>query len=122
MSTFTVVVVNAGVSDPSSTRLLADRASQRVASLAKERGHDVTIRSIDLREILPELPAALSSQLLGPPRCRPNSWAPSSRPPSRLSRTPTPSSPPRPSTRPARAVCSRASSRFSTTTFSSASP
>jgi len=66
MSTFTVVVVNAGVSDPSSTRLLADRASQRVASLAKERGHEVVIKAIDLRELLPELPGALSSQLLGP--------------------------------------------------------
>jgi len=66
MTAFTVVVVNAGVSDPSSTRLLADRAAQRVASLAKEREHEVTVRSIDLREILPELPAALSSQLLGP--------------------------------------------------------
>jgi len=64
-STYSVVVVNAGVSDPSSTRLLADRASQRVASLAQERGHEVTVRSIDLRSVLPELPAALSSQLLG---------------------------------------------------------
>jgi len=62
---FRVVVVNAGVSDPSSTRLLADRAAQRVVSLAKERGHQVTVASIDLRELLPELPAALSSQLLG---------------------------------------------------------
>lgn len=65
-TTYSLVVVNAGVSDPSSTRLLADRAAQRVASLAKERGHEVAIKSIDLRELLPELPAALSSQLLGP--------------------------------------------------------
>ena len=62
---FRVVVVNAGVSDPSSTRLLADRAAQRVVSLGAERGHEVSISTIDLREILPELPAALSSQLLG---------------------------------------------------------
>jgi len=62
---FSVVVVNAGVSDPSSTRLLADRASQRLVSLGAERGHQVTVVSIDLRELLPELPAALSSQLLG---------------------------------------------------------
>lgn len=64
--TFSVVVVSAGVSDPSSTRLLADRASQRIVSLAAERGHEARVRSIDLRELLPELPAALSSQLLGP--------------------------------------------------------
>ena len=31
---FKLVVVSAGTSDPSSTRLLADRAAQRVASLA----------------------------------------------------------------------------------------
>ena len=66
MTEFTIVVVNAGASDPSSTRLLADRAAQRVSSLAKERGHDVAVQTIDLRELLPELPAALSSQLLGP--------------------------------------------------------
>jgi len=63
--TFSVVIVNAGVSDPSSTRLLADRAAQRVVSLAKERAHEVTVSAIDLRTLLPELPAALSSQLLG---------------------------------------------------------
>lgn len=62
---FSLVVVNAGVSDPSSTRLLADRAAERVVSLAKERGHEVSVKTIDLRELLPELPAALSSQLLG---------------------------------------------------------
>ena len=66
MTEFTIVVVNAGASDPSSTRLLADRGAQRVSSLAKERGHDVAVQTIDLRELLPELPAALSSQLLGP--------------------------------------------------------
>jgi FMN reductase len=64
--TFTVVVVNAGVSDPSSTRLLADRAAQRVATLAQAGDRTVEITAIDLRELLPELPQALSSQLLGP--------------------------------------------------------
>ena len=52
MSTFTVVVVNAGVSDPSSTRLLADRASQRVASLAKrDPTLGAAIESLDLELI-----------------------------------------------------------------------
>lgn len=64
--TFRVVVVSAGVSDPSSTRLLADRAVQRVATLAQGNDREVEITSIDLRELLPELPQALSSQLLGP--------------------------------------------------------
>lgn len=61
-----LVVVNAGVSDPSSSRLLADRAASRVASLAAQRGIEVTISTLDLREVLPELPGALGSQLLGP--------------------------------------------------------
>lgn len=63
---FSVIVVSAGVSDPSSTRLLADRAAQRIVSLAAERGRETVVKTIDLRELLPELPAALSSQLLGP--------------------------------------------------------
>jgi len=62
---YRVVVVSAGVSDPSSTRLLADRAAARIAAVARERGAEVTLRSIDLRGLLPELPAALSSGLLG---------------------------------------------------------
>jgi len=66
MTDFRLVVVSAGVSDPSSTRLLADRATQRVSRLAEDRGHRVTTTVVDLRELLPELPAALSSQLLGP--------------------------------------------------------
>ncbi len=66
MTEYRLVVVSAGVSDPSSTRLLADRATQRVSALARERGHDVAVTTVDLRELLPELPAALSSQLLGP--------------------------------------------------------
>lgn len=65
-TSLSLVVINAGVSDPSSTRLLADRAAQRVVATAQARGREVSVRSIDLRDILPELPAALASQLLGP--------------------------------------------------------
>lgn len=60
-----LVVVNAGVSDPSSTRLLADRAAARVRSLGQARGRDITTTVIDLRELLPELPGALASQHFG---------------------------------------------------------
>lgn len=66
MTDFHLAVVSAGVSDPSSTRLLADRSAQRVTHLARERGHTVAVTTIDLREVLPELPAALSTGLLGP--------------------------------------------------------
>lgn len=64
-SPLNLVVVNAGVSDPSSTRLLADRAASRVRALGQARGLEVTTTVIDLRELLPELPGALASQHLG---------------------------------------------------------
>lgn len=64
-SPFRLVVVNAGVSDPSSTKLLADRAARRVEAHVAARGGSVITSVIDLRELLPELPAALASQHLG---------------------------------------------------------
>lgn len=64
MST-TLVVVNAGTGDPSSTRLLADRTAQRVAALASRDGETVDIRTIDLREIATEVTTALVSQHIG---------------------------------------------------------
>lgn len=63
---FTLVVVSAGNSDPSSTRMLADRASQRVATLAGQRGHAVTVQVIDLRELATEITTAMVSQFTGP--------------------------------------------------------
>ncbi|WGD37311.1 CE1759 family FMN reductase [Lysinibacter sp. HNR] len=62
---FRVVVVNAGVSDPSSTQLLADRLSLRVEAAAQQNGHTVETLHIGLRELLPELPGALASGYLG---------------------------------------------------------
>jgi FMN reductase len=66
MSTFSVVVVSAGTSDPSSTRLLADRAARRVAALAAGHGNTVTTSVIDLREIATDITTALTSQLIAP--------------------------------------------------------
>jgi FMN reductase len=66
LSTFTVAVVSAGTSDPSSTRLLADRVTQRVAELAASRGHAVTTSVIELREIAADITTALTSQLITP--------------------------------------------------------
>jgi FMN reductase len=63
---FRVVVVSGGTSAPSSTRLLADRIASRVASLAQERGVDVALTVIDLRELANEISSALVSQLSGP--------------------------------------------------------
>ncbi|PPF72277.1 CE1759 family FMN reductase [Pseudoclavibacter sp. Z016] len=63
---YRVAVVNAGISDPSSTKLLADRIERGVSKLAATRGRDVVSTHIDLRMLLPELPAALGSQSFGP--------------------------------------------------------
>lgn len=64
--TYGLVVVSAGTSDPSSTRLLADRAAQRVAALAASHGGTVTVSVIDLREIAADITTALTSQLTTP--------------------------------------------------------
>ncbi|HET9138324.1 CE1759 family FMN reductase [Actinophytocola sp.] len=61
MNTFQVVVVSAGTSDPSSTRLLADRTAQRVTTLAAERERQAAVRVIELRELAAETTAALVS-------------------------------------------------------------
>jgi FMN reductase len=63
---FRLVPVSAGASDPSSTRLLADRAADRVTALAARHGHEVTISVVDLREISADISSALVSQLITP--------------------------------------------------------
>jgi FMN reductase len=64
--TFRLVLVSAGTSDPSSTRMLADRAAQRVAALAANDGHQVEVLVIDLRELATDITTALTSQLTTP--------------------------------------------------------
>ena len=63
---FRLVVVSAGTSDPSSTRLLADRTAGRATALAAGHGHTVTVSVIDLREIAADISSALVSQLITP--------------------------------------------------------
>ena len=63
---FRLAVVSAGTSDPSSTRLLADRLAERAGALAARRGHTVTTSVIDLREISADITTALVSQLVTP--------------------------------------------------------
>ena len=64
--TLNLVVISAGTSDPSSTRLLADRAAQRTADLAVRRGAEVRTRVIDLRELAADITTSLTSQLITP--------------------------------------------------------
>lgn len=64
--TYNLVVVSGGTSDPSSTRLLADRTADRVAAIARDRGEAVVITVISLRELATEIGTAITSQLMGP--------------------------------------------------------
>ena len=61
-----LVLVSGGTSDPSSTRLLADRAAARTAALAAGRGGAAATRVIDLRELATDIGTALTSQLITP--------------------------------------------------------
>jgi FMN reductase len=63
---FRLVVVSAGTSDPSATRLLADRTAERATALAAEHGNSVTVSVIELREISADIATALVSQLITP--------------------------------------------------------
>jgi FMN reductase len=63
---FKLAVVSAGTSDPSSTRLLADRIADRVCELAACHGQTVTSTVIELREIAADIATALISQLITP--------------------------------------------------------
>jgi FMN reductase len=64
--TFRLVVVSAGTSDPSATRLLAGRTAERAVALAARHGHAVTVSVIELRELTADISTALTSQLVTP--------------------------------------------------------
>jgi FMN reductase len=50
MSTRTLAVVSAGLATPSSTRLLADRLTEATVAALRERGVDVSVEVVELRE------------------------------------------------------------------------
>jgi FMN reductase len=54
-----IVVINAGVSDPSSTRMLADRIAQRSVDRLKDLGRTVSISMIDLAPIATDIAKAV---------------------------------------------------------------
>jgi FMN reductase len=51
MTTRTLAVVSAGLSQPSSTRLLADRLTEATVDRLKEQGIDVKVEAIELRDL-----------------------------------------------------------------------
>ena len=54
-----VVAVHAGTSDPSSTRLLADRIAGRAIAFGSESGFEIEVRLIDLRSLANDITSAL---------------------------------------------------------------
>jgi FMN reductase len=63
---FRLVVISAGTSDPSSTRLLADRIADRTCELAACHGQSDTSSVFELREMAGDISNALVSQLITP--------------------------------------------------------
>lgn len=59
--TFRVAVVTAGLREPSSTRMLADRLAEATVSAGAARGEQVEIEVVDLRTIAGALTSALMS-------------------------------------------------------------
>ncbi len=57
----TLAVVSAGVSDPSSTRMLADRIAQRAVDLLREAGTPATVTVIELGPIAVDIARSLVS-------------------------------------------------------------
>ncbi|WP_150237560.1 FMN reductase [Nocardiopsis quinghaiensis] len=63
MATRTLVTVSAGLSTPSSTRLLADRLTAAAARSLEERGEDVEIRTVELREVAHDIVNAMVTRV-----------------------------------------------------------
>lgn len=61
-----LVVVSGGVSDPSSTGMLAERLARSVQTQARDLGVEVTVRVIELRTLASEIATGLVSGLTGP--------------------------------------------------------
>lgn len=62
--TMNITVLSAGVSDPSSTRLLANQASTKVRELLEEQNNNVNIEVIELRGLAAEITAGITTGLI----------------------------------------------------------
>ena len=58
-----LVVVSAGVSDPSTTRILADRIAEAVEAQVSKRGEGVQVEYVELRELAVSLGTVMSTGL-----------------------------------------------------------
>ena len=63
-----LVVVSAGLSEPSSSRLLADQLSDAVRAQVSARGEDVSVEVLELRELAHDLATAMTAGGVPTPR------------------------------------------------------
>ncbi|WDZ88614.1 FMN reductase [Nocardiopsis sp. HUAS JQ3] len=63
MATRTLVTVSAGMSTPSSTRLLADRLTAAAEASLRERGDEVRVRTVELREVAHDIVNAMTTRV-----------------------------------------------------------
>lgn len=64
--TFNLVIVDAGTSDPSTTRMLSDKTAGSVMRIAEERGITIKARAIDLKSLANDIATGLTTGLLTP--------------------------------------------------------
>lgn len=62
-----LVVVSAGVSDPSTTRMLADRIAEAVQAQVSKRGEGLEVEYVELRELATSLGTVMSTGLYDAP-------------------------------------------------------
>src|SRR3954462_14456659 len=67
MSTRTIAVVSAGLSNPSSTRLLADRLTAATVTALRARGEEATVEVVELRDHARDLADNLTSGFANTP-------------------------------------------------------
>src|SRR5699024_3366100 len=63
MSTRSIVAVSAGMSSPSSTRLLTDRLTQATEKALSEHGEQVQTRVVELRELAHDVMNAMTTRV-----------------------------------------------------------
>jgi FMN reductase len=63
---FRLVTVSGGSSDPSTTRMLADRIARQVTTVASARSEKVISQVVDLRELAAEIANSITSASFGP--------------------------------------------------------
>ena len=64
--TFNLVIVDAGTSDPSTTRMLSDQTAGSVMKIGEERGITIKAHAIDLKSLANDIATGLTTGLLTP--------------------------------------------------------